>query len=400
MDGRPAPRGTASGRAEGVERIPLARPVVGAREEELVLEALRSGQLSLGPKLAAFERAFAARLEVPFASAVSSGTAGLHLALRAAGVGRGDEVLTTPFSFVASANAIVYEGARPVFCDIDRRTLNLDPATAAAAAGERTTGLLPVHIFGYPADMPALERLAASRGLFVVEDACEALGAAHGDGPPVGARGNLTAFGFYPNKQMTTGEGGMVVCPTAAAKARVDAERNQGRAPDMSWLDHDRLGFNYRLSELACALGLAQLERLDALLAARVRVAALYAEGLAAIEGLELPCPDAGGDRRGWFVYVVQVPPDADRDAVIAALRSRGVEAKPYLPAIHLMSFYREAYGHREGELPVCEDISRRSLALPFFPGLGEGEVERICAALREALAARRGPALSSSRPA
>ena len=387
----------ASGEAD-LPPIPLARPTIGEREERLVVETLRSGHLSLGPRLGEFERAFAARLGVEHTCAVSSGTAGLHLGLRAAGVAAGDEVITTPLSFVASANAIVYEGARPVFCDIDRRTLNLDAEAAADAVGPRTAGLLPVHIFGFPADMAAFERLARDRGLFVVEDACEALGAVHGDGRPVGARGNLAVFGFYPNKQLTTGEGGMVVAPDAATKARVDSERNQGRAPDMSWLDHDRLGFNYRLSDLACALGLAQLERLDDLLAARRALAVAYGERLgagdrpAALDGLELPAEDVGGDRRSPFAYVVQAPRDADRDAVIAELRTRGVESKPYLPAIHLMSFYRERFGHREGELPVCEDVARRSLALPFFPGLGAGEVDRVCEALVNALdVARRG---------
>jgi perosamine synthetase len=359
-----------------------------------VVETLRSGRLSLGPLLPRFERAFAERLGVGHAAAVSSGTAGLHLALRAAGVEAGDEVITTPLSFVASANAIVYEGARPVFCDIDPRTLNLDPAAAQAAIGSRTRGLLPVHIFGYPAEVPAFERMAAERGLFLVEDACEALGAMHGDGTAVGARGNLAVFGFYPNKQLTTGEGGMVVCPDATIKDRVDSERNQGRAADMGWLDHDRLGFNYRLSELACALGLAQLERLDALLAARVALAASYEHRLAAtdrpaaLDGLELPCPDADGDRRSPFAYVVQVPRGVERDAVITELRARGIDSKPYLPAIHLMTFYRERFGHREGELPVCEDVARRSLAMPFFPGLSESDVDRVCEALAAALAA------------
>ena len=315
-------------------------------------------------------------------SAVSSGTAALHLAVREAGVSAGDEVVTSPFSFVASANCLLYENAGPVFCDIDRRTLNLDPAAAAAAVGERTTGLLPVHIFGYPADLPALEALAAARGLWIVEDACEALGAHHADGAAVGARGNLATFGFYPNKQLTTGEGGAVVAADAPAKQRMDSERNQGRSPDMGWLDHDRLGFNYRLDELSCALGLAQLERLDELLGGRARVASLYGEGLAGIEGLDLPCPDDGGDRRSWFVYVVQLPPEVDRDSAVIAMRERGVDTKPYLPAIHLMSFYRERYGHREGEFPVCEDVARRSLALPFFPELTEGEVAQVVEAL------------------
>jgi perosamine synthetase len=364
--------------------IPASRPVIGDRERELVLEVLESGHLSLGPRLRRFEAAFAERLGIEHASAVSSGTAGLHLATRAAGVQRGDEVITTPFSFVASANCVVYEGAKPIFCDIDPRTLNLDPAAAAAAVTERTSGLLPVHIFGHPADMPAFERLAAERHLWVVEDACEALGAQHGDGTPVGARGNPAVFAFYPNKQMTTGEGGIVVSPDAATKERIDSERNQGRAPDMGWLDHDRLGYNYRLSDIACALGIAQLEKLDDLLSGRERVAALYNQALADIEGLELPCSDADGDRRSWFVYVVQLPRDLDRDDTIHALRERGIDSKPYLPAIHLMTYYREAFGHREGEFPVCEDVSARSIALPFFPGLTEGEVDQVAGELKQ----------------
>jgi perosamine synthetase len=363
--------------------IPLARPLLGAREEELVLETLRSGRLSLGPRLGEFESGLAAQLGVEHVSAVSSGTAGLHLAIRAAGIERGDDVVTTPFSFVASANCVLYEGARPVFCDIDPRTLNISADAAAAAVTDRTTGLLPVHIFGYPADMPAFERLAADRSLWLVEDTCEALGGAHADGAPVGARGNLSVFAFYANKQLTTAEGGAVVARTAQLKERIDSERNQGRAPDMGWLDHDRLGFNYRLDDISCALGVAQLERLDQMLADRARVAALYAEALAGVEGVSPPCPDEGGDRRGWFVYVVQLPPDVDRDATVVAMRERGVDTKPYLPAIHLLSFYRERFGHREGEFPVCEDVASRSLALPFFPELTEAEVERVVEALR-----------------
>jgi perosamine synthetase len=368
--------------------IPLARPWIGRREEELLLETLRSGRLALGPRLPEFETALSRRLRDLPVSAVSSGTAGLHLAIRAAGIERGDEVVTSPFSFVASANCLLYEGATPVFCDIDPRTLNLDPAAAAAAVTGRSSGILPVHVFGYPADMPAFERLAAARGLWLVEDACEALGAVHADGRPVGARGNLAVFGFYPNKQLTTGEGGAVVSPDDGFKERIDSERNQGRAPDLGWLDHDRLGFNYRLDDLSCALGVAQLERLDELLAGRARVAALYSEALAEVDGLEPPSPDAGGDRRSWFVYVVRLPRDVDRDEAVRAMRARGVDSKPYLPAIHLLSFYRERFGHREGEFPVCEDVARRSLALPFYPELTEGQVEQVVAALREVLAA------------
>ena len=346
-----------------------------------MLEVLRSGQLSLGPRVEAFEAAFAARVGARHASATSSGTTALHLALRAVGVTDGDEVVTSPFSFVASANVILYERATPVFADIDPVTLNLDPDAAAAAVTERTRALLPVHIFGYPADLPAFERL----GLPIVEDACEAVGAVHADGTPVGGRGHPAAFGFYANKQLTTGEGGMLVTRSAEQKVRVDSERNQGRAHDMGWLDHDRLGFNYRLSDLACALGLAQLERLDGMLAARARVAGWYREALAGTE-LQLPCEDGDGNVRGWFVFVVQLPHGVDRDATVVALRERGVQSKPYLPAIHLMSFYRERLGHRPGEFPVCEDVAARSIALPFFPEMSEGQVAAVAEALQTVL--------------
>ncbi len=368
------------------EAIPLALPLLGAEEEERVIEVLRSGRLSLGPLLAEFEQAFAQRLGIAHASAVSSGTAGLHLALRAVGVSDGDEVITSPLSFVASATVAVYERGRPVFADIDPVTLNLDPDAAAAAVTDRTAALMPVHIFGYPADLPAFERL----GLPIVEDACEALGAVHADGAPVGSRGHPAVFGFYANKQMTTGEGGIVTTADTALKEQMDSERNQGRAPDMGWLDHDRLGFNYRLTDIACALGLVQLERLDQMLAARARVAGHYREALAGIEDLQLPCADEGGNRRGWFVFVVQLPRGVDRDGCVRALGELGIPSMPYFPAVHLMSYYREQFGHREGEFPVCEDVAARSIALPFFPQMRDDQVERVGEALAQVLANRR----------
>jgi perosamine synthetase len=371
------------------ELIPLARPVLGAEEEQAVIEVLRSGQLSLGPRLEEFEFLFAEWIGAELASAVSSGTAGLHLALRAVGVGDGDEVVTSPFSFVASANAALYERARPVFADIDPVTLNLDPQAAAAAVTSRTRALLPVHIFGYPADMEAFDALAARHGLAIVEDACEALGAFYDNRTEVGSRGNPAVFGFYANKQLTTGEGGMVTLADPALKERIDSERNQGRAPDMGWLDHDRLGFNYRLDELSCALGIAQVLRLGRMLDGRERVARLYRAALADIDGLTLPCKNRGHERRGWFVFVVQLPRGVDRDGTVRELAAAGIQSKPYLPAIHLMSFYRERFGHRVGEFPVCEDVAARSLALPFFPEMSEGQVARVAARLAAVLEAR-----------
>ena len=371
--------------SEATDTIPLARPEIGAREEELALEVLRSGRLSLGPMQERFEADFASWLGTDDAVAVSSGTAGLHLGVRALGWGPGDEVLTSPLSFVASANCLLYEGARPVFCDVDPFTLNLDPAAAEAALGEHSAGILPVHIFGYPAATPELEAIAADHGLGILEDACEALGAVDSEGRRVGARGNLATFAFYANKQMTTGEGGIVVPSSPEAAARLRSERNQGRAADMGWLDHGGLGFNYRLSDLAAALGVAQLERLDGLLARRAAVASLYERGLAGIEGLRAPIAGRGEERRSWFVYPVGLADGADRDATVARLAERGIAAKAYLPCIHLFPHLREL-GWREGQFPVAEAASARSLALPFFAAMTESQVARVCEALAQSL--------------
>jgi len=367
------------------DQIPLAKPEIGTREEELILEVLRSGRLSLGPMAERFERDFAAWLGVEDAVAVSSGTTALHLGVRALGWGEEDEVLTSPFSFVASANCLLYEGARPVFCDVDPVTLDLDPVAVEAAAGERSAGILPVHIFGFPAAMPELEAIVAKRGLGILEDACEALGAVDSEGRRVGARGNLATFAFYANKQLTTGEGGMIVPTDAAVAARLRSERNQGRAADMGWLDHGGLGFNYRLSDLAAALGVAQLEKLDTMLARREAVASLYAEGLAEIEGVTAPLAARGAERRSWFVYPVRLGDEFDRDAVVARLAARGVASKAYLPCIHLFPHLREL-GYREGQFPVAEAASAQSLALPFFPAMGEAQVGRVCESLAESL--------------
>jgi perosamine synthetase len=367
------------------QQIPLAQPELGSREEELVLKVLRSGQLSLGDMGERFEREFAAWLGVEDAVMVSSGTTALHLGTRALGWSEGDEVVTSPFSFVASANCLLYEGARPVFVDVEEETLDIDPAAAADAVGERTAGLLPVHIFGYPAAMPELEALAARHGLGILEDACEALGAVDSEGRAIGARGNLATFAFYANKQMTTGEGGMIVPREPEEAARLRSERNQGRAVDMGWLDHDRLGYNYRLSDLAAALGIAQVEKLDSLLERRAVVARMYEERLSSIEGLRTPLSGRGSEVRSWFVYTVRLPRGADRDATIARLAERGIASKAYLPCIHLFPHLREL-GYREGQFPVAEAASADSLALPFFPAMSEAQVERVCHELTAAL--------------
>src|SRR5258707_4204869 len=369
--------------------IPLAKPEIGPREEELVLEVLRSGRLSLGPMGERFERELASWLGVGDAVAVSSGTTALHLGVRALGWGPGDEVLTSPLSFVASANRLLSEAATPVFCDVDPAPLNLDPAAAEATVGERTRGILPVHVFGYPAAMPELEAIASRHGLGVLEDACEAIGAVDSEGRAVGARGNLATFAFYANKQMTTGEGGAIVPDGPATAARLRSERNQGRAADMGWLDHGGLGFNYRLPDLAAALGVAQVERLDWVLKRRAEVASLYRRRLAGIEGVEAPIAARGKERRSWFVYVVRLADGVDRDATIAHLAEHGIASKAYLPCIHLFPHLREL-GYRAGQFPVAEAASARSLALPFFPAMSEGQVDRVCQQLAAAIRSRR----------
>lgn len=369
-----------------LEVLPMARPEIGAREQQLVSEVLSSGVLSLGPMLTRFERDIAAFTGAPAASAVSSGTAGLHLAIRAAGIAPGDEVVTSPLSFVASANVMIYEDAVPIFADIDPVSLNIDPAKARAAVSSKTVGLLPVHLFGAAADMGALESVAADHDLWIVEDACEAVGAIDSDGRQAGTRGHSAVLGFYPNKQIATGEGGMVLCPDAATKERIDSERNQGRAPDMGWLDHTRLGFNYRLSDVAAAIGVAQVEKLDQMLAKRAEVASWYTRLLSELDGVTTPAPDAAPARRSWFVYVVQLPQGVDRDEVIGRLKTEGVSSKPYMPVIHLQPFFRERFGHAEGDFPVAEDIAARSLALPFYPSMTHDDVERVVLTLERAV--------------
>jgi perosamine synthetase len=381
----PAGAGRKSSDARVLTEIPLSAPWLGEREEELAVEALRSGQLSLGPMVDRFEAAVAERVGAEHVAAVSSGTAGLHLAVRLAGLGPGDEVITTPFSFVASANVILYEGATPVFVDVDPRTLNIDPGAAADAITERTAGILVVDIFGYPAELNRFSQLAAAHGLALVEDACEALGARY-HGGAIGSHGHSAVFAFYPNKQVTTGEGGAVAVSSEDEWKVLKSLSNQGRTDSGEWLTHGYLGFNYRLDELSAAVGVAQLERFEEILERRSAVAARYAELLAGLEGVELPASDDDDHVRSWFVYVIQVADGIDRDAVMARLADQGVASKPYLPCIHLQPYWRELFGTREGMFPVAESASRRSLALPFHTQLAREDQERVAEALASAL--------------
>jgi perosamine synthetase len=363
--------------------IPLARPHIGERERELVMDVLRSDALACGEMVPAFERAFADRVGTRFAIACSSGTAGLHVGLNRLGLGPGDEVVTSSFSFIASANVILHERATPVFADIDERTLNVDPAAVEAAITPRTRAIVPIHIFGYPCDIEAVSRIAADHGIPVVEDACEALGCSV-RGRPVGTHGNPAVYGFYPNKQLTTGEGGMVTTDDEAVAADLRSLVNQGRSDTGEWLVHQRVGFNYRMDEMSAAVGIAQLERLDALLEARRRVAERYDEALRDIDGLELPY--RGPEARSWFIYYVRLAAGIDRDAVAGGLAARGVATRPYLPAIHLQPPYQARFGYSEGMLPVTERVSRSTLALPFYVQLEEDDVAHVAASLREVL--------------
>lgn len=365
-------------------RVPLAFPDVGEEEARAVAEVVRSGRLALGPRLMEFEERFAAYVGLRFAVGVSSGTAGLHLVVRALGLGEGDEVITTPFSFIASANCLLFERVRPVFVDIDPRTLNINPDHLKHALSPRTRGILVVHVFGHPAAMGPILEFADEHGLAVIEDACEAVGARY-RGRVAGTFGKAAVFAFYPNKQMTTGEGGMIVTDDVGVASLCKSFRNQGREEGGEWLDHARLGYNYRLDEMSAALGLVQLARLPEMLERRAKVAAMYTVRLRDLPEVETPYVDPEVEM-SWFVYVVRVARNIDRDGVMRYLRERGVECRPYFAPIHLQPFYREQFGFKEGDFPVAEDTGRRSIALPFFNSLTEEQVDYVVGTLKEAL--------------
>ena len=368
-------------------RIPLSSPDIDDDDTAAVVRVLRTSQLSLGPVLAEFERSFAGYVGAPHGVGVSSGTAGLHLALLALGIGAGDEVIVPSFTFIAAVNAIRYVGAVPVFVDIDPVTLNMDPACVERAITPRTRALMVVHTFGCPADLSALLEIAARHGLKVIEDACEAIGAEY-QGRRVGTFGDAGVFAFYPNKQITTGEGGMVVCRDAEIAATLRSLRNQGRRPTDDWLEHSEVGYNYRISEMNCALGLAQLRRIDSILARRRLVAEEYDSRLRECPDLVLPLLTAPHSVVSWFVYVVRLGERfsaADRDAVRAALIERGIGCGRYFAPIHLQAAYR-SQPSAAVRLPVTESQAERTLALPFFNRIEREEVAEVCGALVDAL--------------
>jgi perosamine synthetase len=368
-----------------VRAVPLSGPYLDEREEELVLEVMRTGRLSLGPTVDRFEELFAAKVGAPYAAAVSSGTAGLHLLCVTAGIEAGDEVITSPYSFAASANCFVYEGAVPVFADVDRSTWNLDPSAVEAAVTPRTTAIVAVDIYGYPCELDELRAIARRHDLKLIGDSCEALGAEY-KGGRLGSHGVPAVFAFYPNKQMTTGEGGMVTTHSEDEWRALRSLRNQGRGDSGGWLEHVRLGYNYRLSDVSAALGVGQLEKLDEILALRAAAAARYGELLADVDGVQLPRADDADHKRSWFVYVVALADASARDRVIAAFEREQIGFNRYLPSIHLQPYMRERYGFAEGLCPVSEDLSARTLALPFFTALERDAQERVVEVLRAAL--------------
>lgn len=389
--------------------VPMSSPDLSAAEIAAVNEVLRTPSLSIGPRLTAFEAGVARHVGARYGVGVSSGTTGLHLGVRAAEIADGDLAITSPFSFVASANVLLYERAVPIFVDIDPDSLNLDPGLVIEATHELTSGtsaaarwlppaqrgggqpagrlkaILPVHAFGQPADLDPMLAVAQEQGLTVIEDSCEALGSAY-KGRPAGTLGDVGVFAFYPNKQMTTGEGGMLVTNRADWDALFRSLRNQGRDVFDAWLNHSRLGYNYRLDELSAALGVIQIGRIEELLAKRDRVAQWYNQRLTEIAGLRIPFVASTTTRMSWFVYVIRLAPEFDRDAVMAALEERGIPSRPYFSPIHLQPFYRARFGFRPGDFPITEAVARTTLALPFFGTMSEEQVDEVCTQLASIL--------------
>ena len=368
-------------------RIPLSAPDITETEIEAVVRVLRTAQLSLGPQLESFERAVADYVKASHAVVVNSGTSGLHLCIRCLGIGAGDEVIVPSFTFIAAANVIRMERATPVFVDIDPATLNLDPEKVEAAVTQRTRAILVVHTFGRPADMAALLAIAKRHRLRVIEDACEAIGAEH-DGRKVGAIGDAGVFAFYPNKQMTTGEGGVIVTNDAVLAGAARALRNQGRGNPGEWLEHSVVGYNYRLSEMQCALGLEQLRRIESILACRAEVAAMYDQQLRGNPDLILPALQIPAGRISWFVYVIRLSDRfqrCHRDAIVETLRQRGIGCGRYFAPIHLQPAYQDLPRPND-PLNATEHVAARTIALPFFNRISSAQVHQVCEELSRAM--------------
>jgi perosamine synthetase len=366
--------------------IPLSQPDITQREIDAVLDVLHTTTLSIGPRLEQFEQACAKLTDRRHGIGVSSGTAGLHCAMLAGGIGEGHEVITTPFSFVASTNCILYVNAKPVFVDIDPTTLNLDVGKLAAAVTPKTKAIVAVEAFGHPGGMKEVELFARQHELVLIEDSCEGFGGIYAD-RPIGSFGRAGIFGFYPNKQITTGEGGMIVTDDDVFAATCRSLRNQGRE-GMAWLAHERLGYNYRLSELNAALGVAQVERLDEILEHRRTVAQMYMERLMTNRYLILPTL-MDDTHVSWFVFVVRLNDlfePGDRDQIMLQLRGEGIGCNNYFPPIHLQPYVAEKFGYKAGDFPVCEYVAARTLALPFFGGMTSNQVDRVCATLEKLL--------------
>ena len=373
----------------------MSSPDLTDADRQAVAEVLNTPILSMGRHTPAFEQCFRELTGAKHAIAVSSGTAGLHLCVRAAGIGPGDLVITTPFSFVSSSNVLLFENAIPVFVDVDPLTGNIDPEAVADAAantgkylprkmqtGGALKAILPVDVFGQPAEMDSIRATAQRHGLKVIEDSCEALGATY-KGRPAGMLGDYGVFAFYPNKQITTGEGGLIITDDDAAADLMRALRNQGRAPGDTWLSHTHLGYNYRIDELSAALGESQMGRLEELLTKREQVAGWYEARLSEIPGVEVPHVTASTTRMSWFVYVIRFEARLDRDAIAKKLESRGIPVRPYFLPIHLQPYMVERFGWKEGDFPVTEDLGRRGLAVPFSGVMTEEQVETVCTAIR-----------------
>lgn len=369
-------------------RIPLSSPDITEAEIEAVTAVLRTGSLSLGPKLEEFENALATYHQMPHAVAVSSGTAALHLAIRALNIGAGDEVIVPSFTFIAVANAVLYEKATPIFVDIDPVTLNMDHACVEASITSRTRAIIVVHNFGVPAEMDALMQLANCHNIAVIEDACEAIGATY-NGQRVGSFGDISTFAFYPNKQITSGEGGALLVRDAQLASRLRALRNQGRYASNEWLQHAEVGYNYRLSEMACAMGIVQLSRLSAILGQRTEVARQYDALLACIPNIVRPPLQLPRRSISWFVYVIRLADHLAieaRDAVVRSLQQQGIGCARYFAPIHLQPAYSHIPSAQRAKLPITEAIAQRTLALPFFNHLSFQDTERVVEALSAAL--------------